>query len=68
MPRLSRVLAWASVPRLSEIVPRSKQELSPEQELECIPDLFLQVSPRRDRLAWARVSDLATVMGTREYG
>ena len=61
MPRLSSVLAQVSVSRLSEMVPCSKQELSPERELECSPDLFLQVLPRRDRLAWARVSDLTTV-------
>ncbi|QCE06323.1 hypothetical protein DEO72_LG9g1334 [Vigna unguiculata] len=48
MPRLSRVLAWASVSRLSEMVPRSKQEIALERELKCSPDLFLQVSPRRE--------------------
>ncbi|QCD96710.1 hypothetical protein DEO72_LG6g1418 [Vigna unguiculata] len=50
MPRLSRVLAWASVSRLSEMVPHSKQELSPKRELEYSPDLFMQVSPRSIQL------------------
>jgi len=42
--------------------PRSNESSSPEGELEYEPSLLLQVSLRRDRLAWARVSDLATVL------
>ena len=57
---LPRVLAQVSVSRLSEMVLRSNQDPPPERELKRkLAFVPLQVSPRRDRVAWARITSLA---------